>query len=208
MAGLCKEFGISRTTGHKLWNRYQENGAKAIQNRSRAPHSHPNRTPFDVEQLIVRLKKEKPSWGAPKIRELVAKRYADIKPPAASTIHCILDNHGLVDKKKRYRKFTSMAGYLSTPARSNDLWCTDFKGQFRMKDRMYCFPLTITDFMSRYLISCEALSSTEEDPCYSVFEQAFKEYGMPEAIRSDNGVPFASGNSLWGMTKLSDHPPK
>ena len=83
MAPLCREFGISRTTGHKIWNRYQESGSKAIQNRSRAPHSHPNITPFEVESLIVRLKEEKPGWGAPKIRELVAKRYPDIKPPAA-----------------------------------------------------------------------------------------------------------------------------
>lgn len=204
MAPLCKEFGISRTTGHKIWNRYQESGSRAIQNRSRAPHSHPNRTPFEVEQLIVRLKREKSCWGAPKIRELVLRRYPDIQPPAVSTVHCIMDRHGLVNaKKNRRKKFTSIAGYLSTPKQPNDLWCTDFKGQFKMKDRIYCFPLTITDFTSRFLISCEALSSTEENPCYAVFEQAFKEYGLPEAIRSDNGVPFASGNSLWGMTKLS-----
>ena len=203
MAPLCREFGISRVTGHKIWKRYQENGAVAIQNRSRAPHSHPNRTPFEVEQAVVRLKREKPRWGAPKIREILIKRYPDIKPPATSTVHCILDNHGLVKKKKRRKKFTSIAGYLSTPGHPNDLWCADFKGQFKMKDRVYCFPLTITDFTSRYLISCEALSSTAESPCYAVFEQAFKEYGIPGAIRSDNGVPFASGNSLWGMTKLS-----
>jgi len=125
MAPLCREFGISRVTGYKIWKRYQENGVVAIQNRSRAPHSHPNRTPFEVEQAIVRLKKEKPRWGAPKIREILKKRYPDIKPPAASTVHCILDNHGLVKKKKRRKKFTSIAGYLSTPGHPNDLWCTD-----------------------------------------------------------------------------------
>lgn len=203
MAWLCREFGISRMTGHKIWNRYQESGARAIQNRSRAPHTHPNRTPFEVEQLIVRVKKEKCRWGAPKIRELIRRRYTDIEVPAISTIHCILERHGLVNKKRQRKGFTSIAGYLSTPKHPNDLWCTDFKGQFRMEDRSYCFPLTITDFTSRFLISCEALSSTEENPCYAVFEQAFKEYGLPEAIRSDNGVPFASGNSLWGLTKLS-----
>jgi putative transposase len=203
MAPLCREFGISRVTGHKIWNRYQENGAAAVFNKSRAPQAHPNRTPFDVEQLIVRLKKEKPRWGAPKIRELIAKRYSNIQIPAISTVHCILDRHGLVNKKKRRKKFTSIAGYLSTPTHPNDLWCTDFKGQFRMKNSDYCFPLTITDFTSRFLISCEALSSTAENPCYAVFEQAFKEYGLPDAIRSDNGVPFANGNSLWGLTKLS-----
>lgn len=204
MAPLCREFEISRTTGHKIWNRYQESGSSGILNRSRAPHSHPNQIPFEVEQLIVRLKKEKPRWGAPKIRELVSRRYPNIKLPAISTVHCVLDRNGLVNKKKRRRrKFTSIASYLSTPKKPNDLWCTDFKGQFKMKNRNYCFPLTITDFTSRYLIKCEALNNTETYPCYTVFEEAFKEYGQPDAIRSDNGAPFACGNSLWGMTRLS-----
>ena len=203
MAPLCREFGISRVTGYKIWNRYQASGAAGIHNCSRAPHAHPNRTPLEVESLIVRLKQEKPRWGAPKIRELIGRRYAGMKLPSISTVHCILDRHGLVNKKKRRRKFTSIAGYLSTPRHPNDLWCTDFKGQFKLKNQHYCFPLTITDFTSRFLISCEALSSTAESPCCAVFDQAFKEYGLPDAIRSDNGVPFASGNSLWGLTKLS-----
>ena len=203
MAPLCREFEISRVTGHKIWKRYQEQGVSGLPNRSRAPHRHPNQLPLEIEQTIVRLKKEKKHWGAPKIRELIANRYSNIKLPAISTIHCVLDRYGLVKKKKRRKKFTSIAGYLSTPKHANDLWCTDFKGQFRMKNRNYCFPLTISDFESRFLISCEALNSTAEDPCYSVFEQAFREYGLPNAIRSDNGVPFASGNSLWGLTKLS-----
>ncbi len=203
MAPLCREFGISRVTGYKIWSRYQESGTAGLHNRSRTPHAHPNRTPFEVVALIIRLKQEKPRWGAPKIRELMSRRYTGIKLPSISTVHCILDRHGLVHKKRRRRKFTSIAGYLSTPRHPNDLWCTDFKGQFRMKKGGYCFPLTITDFTSRFLISCEALRSTSEYPCYAVFAQAFMEYGLPHAIRSDNGVPFASGNSLWGLTKLS-----
>lgn len=203
MAPLCREFGISRVTGHKIWKRYREQGTSGLKHRSRSPHSHPNQVSFDVEQLIIRFKKEKPHWGAPKIRELLAQRYPNVRLPAISTVHCVLDRHGLVKRKKRRKKFSSIASYLSTPRRANDLWCTDFKGQFQLKNRAYCYPLTISDFQSRYLISCEALQSTEEDPCYSVFEQAFAAYGLPSAIRSDNGVPFASGNSLWGLTKLS-----
>lgn len=204
MAPLCREFGISRVTGHKIWNRYKDSGLTGIRDRSRAPRIHPNRVPFGVEQLVVRLKKEKPRWGAPKIRELLSKRHPDIKLPAISTVHCVLERNGLVNKKKRRgKKFTSIAGYLSNPQEPNDLWCTDFKGQFRMKNREYCYPLTITDFKSRYIIGCEALGSTKENPCYTVFEEAFREYGLPEAIRSDNGVPFACGNSHWGMSKLS-----
>ncbi len=138
MAPLCEEFGISRVTGHKLWNRYKEQGERGLINRSRSPNRHPNRVAFEIEQVIVRLKKEKPNWGAPKIRELVTVRYPNLEIPATSTIHCILDRHGMVNKKRRQRKFSSLASYLSEPKQPNDLWCTDFKGQFRLANRSYC----------------------------------------------------------------------
>lgn len=202
MAQLCREFGISRVTGHKIWNRYKQDGTRGLYNKSRAPHKHPNQLPFEVEQLIIRLKKEKTKWGAPKIRELVRNRYPDIKLPAISTIHCVLDKHGLVNKHRKRNKYHAVATYLSTPKEANDLWCADFKGQFKIKNN-YCYPLTISDFVSRYIISCEALSSTEINPCFAVFEEAFHEYGLPTAIRSDNGAPFASGNSAWNLTRLS-----
>jgi putative transposase len=105
--------------------------------------------------------------------------------------------------KRRDKKYKPVASYLSTPSKPNDLWCTDFKGQFKMKNKDYCFPLTLSDAASRLLLSCEALSSTAENTCFSVFEEAFQEYGLPTAIRSDNGVPFACGNSLWNLSKLS-----
>lgn len=203
MAPLCREFGISRVTGHKLWNRYRQDGARGIYNRSRAPHKHPNQLPFEIEQLIVRLKKEKPKWGAPKIRELVAKKYPGIKLPATSTVHLVLDRHGLVDRKKRRNKYRARATYLSIPREPNDLWSTDFKGQFRLGNHSYCYPLTLSDWSSRFVISCEALSTTEAGPCFAIFEEAFLEYGLPMAIRSDNGTPFASGNSAWNLTTLS-----
>jgi putative transposase len=203
MAPLCREFGISRVTGHKIWNRYQQDGNTGLYNRSRAPHKHPNQTPFEVEKLIVRLKSEKPSWGAPKIRELIQTKYPSIKPPSTSTVHSILDRHELVIKRRQRGKFKATASYLSSPTEPNDLWCTDFKGQFRMGNKEYCYPLTLSDFVSRFLFTCESLPSTEESPCFPVYEQAFKEYGLPSAIRSDNGIPFASGNSAWNLTKLS-----
>jgi putative transposase len=203
MAPLCREFGISRVTGHKIWRRYKKDGAKGMYNRSRAPHKHPNQLPFEIEQLIVRLKKEKPKWGAPKIRELVSRRYPTIKLPATSTVHCVLDRHGLVNRKKRRSKHRAIATYLSVPKEPNDLWCTDFKGEFKMGNDVYCYPLTLSDFTSRYVLSCEALSSTKAGPCFPVFEEAFEEYGLPLAIRSDNGTPFACGNSTWNLTKLS-----
>ena len=203
MAPLCREFGISRVTGHKVWNRYQQDGSRGLYNRSRAPHKHPNQTPFEVEQLIVRLKREKPNWGAPKIRELVSRKYPTIKLPSTSTVHSILDRHDFVKKRRERNIFRATATYLSEPQQPNDLWCVDFKGQFRMRNGDYCYPLTISDFVSRYLFTCEALDSTAQKPCFTVFEEAFEEHGLPTAIRSDNGTPFASGNSTWNMTQLS-----
>jgi putative transposase len=203
IAPLCREFGISRVTGHKIIDRYEHGGIKGIYNRSRSPHKHPNQTPFEVEQLIVRVKKEKDKWGAPKIRRLVANKYPSIKLPSTSTIHCILERHGFVKKRRKRNKFKATASYLSTPKSPNDLWCTDFKGQFRMLNKDYTYPLTLTDQVSRFLLSCESLESTSESPCFPVFEEAFQEYGLPRAIRSDNGIPFASGCSMWNLTKLS-----
>lgn len=203
MAPLCREFGISRVTGHKLWSRYREFGAKGLFDRSRAPHNRPNQVPFEIEQLIVRLKRDKPHWGAPKLRELISKRYPTVKLPSTSTVHCVLDRHGLVKQKKRRAKFKAVASYLSIPTAPNDLWCADFKGQFLMGNRQYCYPLTITDARTRFLLCCDALNSTEENPCFQSFEAVFQEFGLPIAIRTDNGVPFACSNSLWNLSRLS-----
>lgn len=203
MSPLCREFGISRVTGHKIWNRYRDTGARGLYNRSRAAHKHPNQTPFEVEQLIVRLKREKANWGAPKIRDLVGRRYPTITLPSTSTVHSILDRHNLVRKRRKRNKFHATATYLSTPQRPNDLWCTDFKGEFRMQNGNYCYPLTLMDQVSRFLFTCEALDGTAIHPCFPIFEEAFHAYGLPLAIRSDNGTPFASGNSAWNLTRLS-----
>jgi putative transposase len=152
--------------------------------------------------LIVNLKKEHPNWGAPKIREKVRRLYPQIPLPAISTVHAVLDRHGLV--KRRGRKRNRARGTeLSRPATPNSLWCADYKGEFQLQDKRYCYPLTITDFASRYLIACEALHTTKEIYAFPVFERAFKDFGVPNAIRTDNGVPFASANALYGLSKLS-----
>ncbi len=203
MAPLCREFGISRVTGHKIWKRYREFGSVAVFDQSRAPQKHPNQVPFEIEQLIVRFKKERHHWGAPKIRELVAKRYPGVKPPAISTVHAILDRHDLVKRRRKRSPYRATATYLSCPKEANDLWCVDFKGEFKLGSKVYCYPLTISDFATRFLINCEALSTTREATAFRVFEETFKEYGLPGAIRSDHGIPFACGNALWGLTRLS-----
>jgi len=150
----------------------------------------------------VQLKQEHPSWGAPKIRERLRRKHSEIYCPAISTVHAILDRNGLV-KRRRRRVYKPEGTALAHPHQPNDLWCADYKGEFMLADQRYCYPLTITDFASRYLISCEGLSSTLAMYAFTVFERAFKDFGLPRAIRTDNGCPFASANSLFGLTKLS-----
>jgi putative transposase len=202
MAGLCEEFSISRKTGYKILKRYRDCGVEGLTDRSRRPYRHANQLPLQVETLIVRLKREKPAWGAPKIRERLARLYPDVHRPAISTVHAVLDRHGLV-KRRKGRRHRARGTPLSMARQPNELWCADYKGEFMLADRRYCYPLTITDFSSRYLIACEALHSTKEAYAFSVFESAFKEFGLPRAIRTDNGVPFASPNALFGLSRLS-----
>ena len=202
MSDLAREFGISRKTGYKILNRYNSCGVQGLTDRSRRPYRQANQLPAQIETLIVRLKQDKPSWGAPKIRERLAKLYPDVHRPAISTVHAVLDRHGLVKRRSRRRNKASGTS-LSHPLQPNELWCADYKGEFMLSDRRYCYPLTISDFASRYLIACEALSSTREDFAFPIFEAAFKEFGLPRAIRTDNGVPFASPNALFNLSRLS-----
>jgi putative transposase len=204
MTALCAEFGISRKTGYKIYRRYKGCGIEGLTDRSRRPLRHANQLPLAIEQLIVRLKKEYPDWGAPKIRERLRRQYAVVPAqcPAISTVHAVLDRHGLVTRKTR-RRHRAQGTALSWPAQPNALWCADYKGEFMLADRRYCYPLTITDFASRYLISCEALSTTRELYAFPVFERAFKDFGMPQTIRTDNGVPFATAHALYGLSKLA-----
>ena len=202
MAAVCREFDISRKTGYKIFQRYKDCGLDGLTDRSRRPYRHANRLPFQIEKLIVALKRERPSWGAPKIREKLRRQHSDVQTPAISTVHAVLYRHGLVNRARK-RRHKAHGTALSRPLRPNDLWCADYKGEFMLADKRYCYPLTISDFASRYLISCEALSTTQEVYAFTVFERVFKEFGLPTAIRTDNGVPFASAHALFGLSKLS-----
>ena len=203
MAPLCREFGISRKTGYKLWNRYKDMGNEALIEQKRTPYRYANKLPLQVEALILDLKKEFPNWGAPKIREKIKRRYSDIKLPAISTIHAVLDRNGLVKSKLKRKRYKAMGTELSNPENPNDLWCADYKGEFMLGNKRYCYPLTITDHASRYLITCDSLSTTKQEFAFETFTRAFKEFGLPKAMKTDNGNPFANGNSLYGLTKLS-----
>ena len=202
MAPLCREFGISRVTGYKIFNRYKNLGLEGLHDRSRRPYRQANQLPYQVERLILQLKESHPNWGAPKIRDKVIREFTFLKPPAKSTIHAVLDRHGLVKrrKRKRYKAQGTVRHHVTEP---NRLWCADYKGEFMLGNRQYCYPLTITDYSSRYLLGCEGLPSTHTELAYTVFERTFQEYGLPDAIRTDNGAPFGSGNSFFGLTRLS-----
>lgn len=152
MSDLCREFGISRKTGYKIYNRYKDEGLEALTGRSRRPVRYANQLPEPIERMIVRLKKDKPHWGARKIRELLVKRLAgDVRIPARSTVHAVLDRHGLVARARK-RPNRAEGTPLSQALGPNDLWCADFKGEFKLGNGRYCYPLTVTDQASRKLL--------------------------------------------------------
>ena len=163
MAELCREFGISRKTGYKIFDRYKECGLEALSDRSRRPVHYANQLPAQVESLIVSFKNKKPTWGARKIHEMLVRRLdGDVRVPARSTIHAVLDRQGLVKRMGRPRR-RATGTPLSKGAAPNELWCADFKGEFKLGNGRYCYPLTVTDHASRFLLLCEALESTRED---------------------------------------------
>jgi transposase InsO family protein len=205
MSEVCREFGISRKTGYKIFRRYKDEGLEALCDRSRRPVHYANQLPAQIERRIVETKRDKPHWGARKIRELLVRKLAgDVRIPARSTVHAVLDRHGLVSQaRKRNRANKAVGTALSQAVAPNDLWCTDFKGEFKLGDGRYCYPLTVTDQASRYLLACEAFESTKEIPVIEAFVRLFRERGLPAAIRSDNGLPFASPNGLYNLSKLS-----
>jgi transposase InsO family protein len=203
MTSLCREFGISRVTGYKIYERYNECGLEGLTDRARNPYRYANKLPAQLEAMIVTMRREKPTWGARKIRDrLLRKLPNDVRAPACSTIHTIMDRHGLVARQKRSRTKTEGTP-LSQGLTPNALWCTDYKGEFMLGDKRYCYPLTVSDHASRYLLLCEAMESTKEQSAFIAFERLFKERGLPQAIRSDNGVPFASPNGLFNLSKLA-----
>lgn len=202
MATLCREFGISRQTGYKIYQRYKECGLDGLYDRSRRPYRHANRLPLQIERAIIGIRQEHTTWGAAKIREKLLREFPIIKPPAKSTVHAVLDRNGLVKRRKR-RRYKAEGTALSEARQPNGLWCADYKGEFLLGNRKYCYPLTISDYHSRYLLACEGLESTRATFAFSVFERVFKEFGLPTAIRTDNGIPFASPNALFGLSQLA-----
>ncbi len=205
---LCIAFGISEKTGHKWLSRFHREGALGLADRSHVPHLAPHLISSHVRKEITRLREAHPTWGARKLRVVLARSSPEITWPASSTIGELLRREGLISttRRRRYPKVTAGAplDYGLTIARSpNDVWTTDFKGEFRLGPGPYCYPLTVLDAQSRYLLGCTALLSTATAPVKIVFTRLFEKFGLPEVIRSDNGVPFASSPSLGRLSTLS-----
>jgi len=190
IAPLCREFGISRKTGHKIIDRYKETGLYGLSDRSRRPYRHANQLAYQVERSILALKQAYPEWGAPKLREKLIRQYPMIPAPAISTVHAVLDRHGLVTCRKR-RRYKAEGTELADAKRSNALWCADYKGEFQLGDKRYCYPLTITDYHSRYLLAAEGLESTKEPFAFSVFECIFRNTACPMPSAPITACPSA-----------------
>jgi len=204
MSELCREFGISRKTGYKLLGRFHEHGRDGLHDRSRARHTVRHRVSQELEDRIVALRHEHPTWGARKLHAWLRARVPGLRLPAIGTISRVLKRQGLVEPRKRRgrRSVLPYGAKLRASSTANELWCIDFKGQFRLGNGRLCYPLTVTDHYSRFLLGCEALQSTQGTPAKEALKHVFREYGMPSAIRSDNGPPFAS-NSIAGLSVLS-----
>ena len=202
VAELAARFGVSRPTVYKWAERYRTGGAEALADRSRAPHRSPQQTPPEVEDAILDCRRVHPTWGPRKLLLYLAKRHPDLALPAPSTAGALLDRHGLT-KKRRPRRPPKHPGSVPLVAEApNAVWTADYKGQFRTGDGELCYPLTVCDAHSRFVLSCHGLASVEQYAALRQFERLFREYGLPGAIRSDNGTPFAT-QAICGLSRLS-----
>ena len=199
---LCKRYDISRKTGYKLIYRYELEGERALEERSHARHFHPNQTDSVIQARLIELKHRYPKWGPNKLHDWLLLNEPEVIWPAASTIGDLLNKYGLV-KPRKYRKHVPASDLILSEYKSaNQVWSADFKGQFRVGGRDYCYPLTISDNYSRFLLECKGLTSPNLEDSKKVFEKVFYEYGLPDRMRTDNGQPFA-GLGIGGLTRLS-----
>jgi transposase InsO family protein len=202
MTVLCREYGISRKTGYKWLGRYQQDGAAGLAERSHAPLRHGQGHDVAVVQAVLGLRERWPQWGPKKLRVKLAERHPELSVPAASTIGDWLRRAGVAGRSRRRRRCPAYTQPFAAVAAANDVWCTDFKGWFRTGDGRRCDPFTLTDAHSRYLLRCQAVARPDEANVRPIFETAFQEYGLPRAIRSDNGPPFAAPG-VGGLSRLS-----
>jgi len=199
---LCDLYGIARKTAYKWIDRYLWQGPAGLEERSRRPQRSPNATADEIVAGILDARRRHPSWGGKKLLTLVHKRHPNWDLPHRSTVCDILSRHGMVAKQRSRRRIGHPGKPTTAILAPNDVWSADYKGQFRTGNGIYCYPLTVTDGYSRYLLGCQGLNSTAVAEAKPVFTRLFKEYGLPQRIRTDNGVPFAT-NTLARLSSLS-----
>lgn len=199
---LCRRFGIARQTGYKWTKRYEEHGEQGLEAQSRAPQHCPQALSEAVVEAIVSLRREHPRWGPRTLRARLQVLHPDQPWPAASSIGALLNREGLTHRRRRRRRTPLSTQPLQHAQAPNQVWCADYKGWFYCGDGQRCDPLTITDAYSRYLLRCRAVPKTDGVEAQAVFEAVFREYGLPEAIRTDNGPPFASPAPA-GLSRLA-----
>jgi transposase InsO family protein len=199
---LCESFGISRTLAYRYISRYLDHGLAGLVEQSRAPQRVWNRTAEELEQAIIQLRRDKPRRGALKLREMLRERYPEADLPGVSTIELILKRHGLVKKRRRVRRIREAHPIFRADG-PNEIWSVDFKGEFRMGNMRYCYPLTVMDSYSRYVLAVVGMHRPTYEGTRAVFQALFKRYGLPKQIHSDNGEPFASAVSLSRLTRLA-----
>jgi putative transposase len=202
---VCRRVGISERVGHKWLTRFGAGGPAALADRSHAPHVAAHQLPRAILEALIALREQQPEWGARKLRDVLRREQPTVAWPAASTITTVLKRAGLIVPRRRSRRERAAwaATGLTQPRGPNDVWTADFKGEFRLARGPYCYPLTISDLCSRYVLTVTALASTASEPAAAQFRQCFATYGLPRVIRTDNGVPFGAPGALGGLSPLA-----
>jgi transposase InsO family protein len=202
MTELCLIRGVSRKTGYKWWNRYLEHGVQGLRDHSRAPLNHPNAVAAEVVSRLLEAKGVHPNWGPEKLLDSLSRTHPQLVLPVVSTAAEILRRQGLVKARRQRRRTPAYTQPFVAMSEPNAVWSVDFKGQFRTTNQSLCYPLTLSDGFSRYLIACQGLRAPTRMAVQRYMERAFRTYGLPWAMRSDNGTPFAS-TAVGGLSRLS-----
>ena len=202
MTELCRAYGITRPTGYAVLRRYEGEDEAGLEERSRAPRRHPNQTAAEIETEVLKLRRKHPLWGPRTLKKLLEDKDGGMTWPAASTIGEMLDREGLTRHRRKRRRVEPYQRPFQLIVEPNDEWAGDFKGWMRTGDGDRIDPLTISDARSRYLLRCQGVEKTDTERVKAIFAAAFREYGMPRAIRTDNGPPFASC-TIAGLSRLA-----
>jgi len=203
MAALCREFGITRPTGYKILHRYEKEGWEALYEQPRRPHTCPFETPQEMVDAILEIRHKYPRWGARKVCAILAREWEEDSIPHSSTVNAIMKRHGLIIPRRKSIRQLENQFPIFDPVNPNEIWSADYKGKFRMGNKIYCHPLTIADSKSRFLFAIKGMENPTTENAKPVFERVFRENGLPLQLHTDNGAPFGSALSLRRMTRLS-----